>query len=178
MQDNLIPISLPFSDPPGASVRVFVVPEKTYGKHKGIELFERYGVGVHRSKETKPHSYIHWTEDDNLWVFGNILKGNTEMILNLSRPFDVAIITTLFFPPDELPKKIRIGRHFYKLKDIVHIMEDVLDTKILYRYSNSVIKAKVNTSIEVSLQPVEKGLVIFGRKGYSYLLKKGEGVND
>jgi hypothetical protein len=175
MQDIPLPISLPFEDSEeGASCQVYVLPHKTYGEMQGSRLVELYGIGTERFRTdtSKPHEYIHWTKTDNLLLFNNILKGKTEVILSLSKPTDDAQIITIFLPPGELIDSLQIGKHHYKLRDIIHIMEDVLIEKFLKRYENRVIKPKINTSLEVTCQPMKKGLVVFGRKGYSYLLRK------
>jgi len=181
MQENLIPISLPFRGerhPKGASVRVFVLPDKVYGKFRGTSLIERYGDGaVNRSINSTSknlHEYIHWTQDDNLWTFNTILKGFTERIFNLSKPTDTAQIKTLFFPPGKLKEDVEVGNQHFNLRDIVYCVEDILNTKILCRYDNRVVKTMINSSVEVTLQPTDKGIIIFGKKGYSYLLRKNE----
>ena len=167
-----LPISLPFDYPEGASARVYVIPDKLYNQIPGRELFNLYGIN-NQKREQKSHFYIHWiTEDDNFFVFGNILKGNISTFLNLYKPIDVAKIITIIFPPDELPQKIQIGKHSYVFRDVIHIVEDILDIKIICRYNNRCIKKMINASLEVTLQPVDKGIIIFGKKGYSYLLKR------
>jgi hypothetical protein len=171
---NPFPISLPFSFPEGASVRVFVFPEKNYNQIPGSRLLELYGLGTERFRTdtSKPHEYIHWTQTDNLLRFNNILKGKTEVILSLSPSVDIAQVITIFLPPGQLPNTIQMGKRHYPLMDIIHIMEDILHQKLVCRYEPRVIKPKINTSIQVSCQPVKRGLILFGRKGISYLQQR------
>ncbi len=171
---NPFPISLPFSFPKGASVRVFVFPEKFYNQIPGRRLIELYGAGKSKFNDNNPriNEYIHWKIEDNLFSYNKILKGKTETILTLSKPIDDVIIIALFFPSTKLPESIQIGKQMYLFRDLIHIIEDILEKKIICRYSNRVIKTKINTTIEVTCQPVEKGLIIFGKKGYSYLLRR------
>src|SRR4030042_463421 len=122
----------------------------------GLETSLLYGVDEHAyvNDVSKPHEYIHWEKTDNLLLFNNILKGKTEVILSLSKPSDDAQIITIFLPPGELKESIQIGKHHYKLRDIIHIMEDVLIEKFICRYEPRVIKPKINTSLEVTCQPM------------------------
>jgi hypothetical protein len=175
MQDIPLPISLPFEDSEeGASCQVYVLPHKTYGGMQGSRLLELYGVGTQRfrTETPKPHGYLHWTEEDNLLIFGNIVKGDSEVILKLSPPTDDVYIVTIHFAVGLLPESMHVGKHYYNFKDIIHIMEDILKEKFICRYDNRCMKQKVNTSIEVCLQPSEKGVIIFSKKNICYLLRK------
>jgi len=169
-----LPISLPFDFPEGASARVYVLPYKLYNQIPGRRLVELYGAGSHRirSDTPRPHGYLHWTEEDNLLIFGDILKGDSEVILKLSPPTDDVYIVTIHFTVGLLPESIHVGKHYYNFKDVIHIMEDILKEKFICRYDNRCMKQKVNTSIEVCLQPSEKGVIIFSKKNICYLLRK------
>ena len=87
------------------------------------------------------------------------------------KPIDDVQKITIFFPHGELPDKLRVGIHSYPFKDVVQIVEDIADDKFVCRYTNRAIKNVINTSIEVKLLPVKEGIIIFGKKGTSYLLR-------
>jgi hypothetical protein len=171
---TLLPLSLPFDFPKGASARVYVLPHKLYNQIPGSRLLELYGLGTYRvrTETPKPHRYLYWEKDDNLLIFGNILKGDSEVILTLSPPCDDVYIVTIHLTVGLLPESMHVGKHYYNFKDIIHIMEDILREKFICRYENRVIKTKINTSLEVTLQPSEKGVIIFSKKNICYLLRK------
>jgi len=171
---NPFPISLPFSFPEGASARVFVFPDKLYNQIPGRRLIELYGVRKFKINDNIPriNEYIHWKIENNIFSSDKILKGKTETILTLSKPIDDVIIIALFFSSTKLPESIQIRKQMYLFRDLVRIIEDILEKKIICRHSNRVIKPKINTTLEVTCQPVENGLIIFGKKGYSYLLRR------
>ena len=60
--------------------------------------------------------------------------------------------THIFIPSGELPEKIKIGNRYYKTRDILHVIEQILKIRIICKYENRAVRNMQNVSLRVPIE--------------------------